>query len=217
MSEKTAKAKKVNPFHKAAYLKGAAELFQLPPDGGIEVAFAGRSNAGKSSALNTLCEQKSLCRTSKTPGRTQLINLFTIDNERRLVDLPGYGFAKVSLDVKERWQATLAQYLQQRQCLRGLVVLMDIRHPFKEVDVDMLRWAAEVGLPTHVLLSKSDKLKQGAAKSTLLKVKKELKEIHADFTVQNFSALKRQGFDVLMSRLMDWYQFDAEDDSNEQP
>ncbi len=208
MAEQPAdKAKKVNPFRQATYLKGAAELVQLPPDAGIEVAFAGRSNAGKSSALNVLCEQKSLARTSKTPGRTQLINLFTLDNERRLVDLPGYGFAKVSLDIKERWQATLSQYLQHRECLRGLVVLTDIRHPLKDVDQQMLMWAAEVGLPCHVLLNKADKLKQGAAKSTLLKVKKQLAEIHPDFTVQNFSALKRTGLDTLLQRLFEWFEY----------
>ncbi len=201
------KAKKVNPFRQATYLKGAAELVQLPPDGGIEVAFAGRSNAGKSSALNVLCEQKSLARTSKTPGRTQLINLFTLDDERRLVDLPGYGFAKVSLEIKERWQATLSQYLQHRECLRGLVVLTDIRHPLKDVDQQMLMWAAEVGLPCHVLLNKADKLKQGAAKSTLLQVKKQLAEIHPDFTVQNFSALKRTGLDTLLQRLFTWFEY----------
>lgn len=198
---------KTNPFRQARYHMGAAELVQLPPDAGIEVAFAGRSNAGKSSALNVLCEQKSLARTSKTPGRTQLINLFTLDGERRLVDLPGYGFAKVSLNIKERWQATLSQYLQQRECLKGLVVLMDIRHPLKDVDQQMLLWAAEVGLPTHVLLSKADKLKQGAAKNTLLKVRKQLVEIHPDSTVQNFSALKRTGMDQLMQRLLGWFEY----------
>ncbi|NVJ51870.1 MAG: YihA family ribosome biogenesis GTP-binding protein [Gammaproteobacteria bacterium] len=188
---------------------GAAELVQLPADAGIEVAFAGRSNAGKSSALNVLCEQKSLARTSKTPGRTQLINLFTLDHERRLVDLPGYGFAKVSLDIKERWQATLSQYLQQRECLRGLVILSDIRHPLKDVDCQMIEWAAEVGLPTHVLLSKADKLKQGAAKSTLLKVKQQLKAIDGAISAQMFSSLKRSGFDTLMAKLIDWFDYNA--------
>ncbi len=200
---------KSNPFRQAVYLKGAAELVQLPPDVGIEVAFAGRSNAGKSSALNTLCEQNGLARTSKTPGRTQLINLFTLDPDRRLVDLPGYGFAKVSLDIKQRWQETLSQYLQKRECLKGLVVLSDIRHPLKEVDVQMLNWAAEVGLSTHVLLSKSDKLKQGAAKNTLLKVRREIEQIDQSFTVQTFSSLKRQGMDVLLSRLLSWFEYDS--------
>lgn len=196
-----------NPFRQATYLKGAAELVQLPADVGIEVAFAGRSNAGKSSALNVICDQKSLARTSKTPGRTQLINLFTLDDQRRLIDLPGYGFAKVSLEIKERWQVTLSQYLQHRECLKGLIVLMDIRHPLKDVDQQMIQWAADVGLPTHVLLNKADKLKQGAAKNTLLKVKKQLKEIHPDFTAQNFSALKRTGMDTLMHRLLSWFEY----------
>ncbi|WMS86166.1 ribosome biogenesis GTP-binding protein YihA/YsxC [Pleionea litopenaei] len=200
--------KKVNPFRQAQYIMGAAELVQLPADAGIEVAFAGRSNAGKSSALNVLCEQKSLARTSKTPGRTQLINLFKLDEQRRLVDLPGYGFAKVSIDIKERWQATLSQYLQQRNCLQGLVVLMDIRHPLKDVDCQMLEWAAVAKLPTHVLLSKADKLKQGAAKSTLLKVKQQLKTIDPAFSAQTFSSLKRTGFDQLMNHLLQWFEYE---------
>ncbi|WP_144392641.1 ribosome biogenesis GTP-binding protein YihA/YsxC [Pleionea sediminis] len=202
------KDKKVNPFRQATYLKGAAELVQLPLDVGIEVAFAGRSNAGKSSVLNVLCDQNALARTSKTPGRTQLINLFTLDEERRLVDLPGYGFAKVSLEIKERWQETLSQYLQHRECLKGLVVLMDIRHPMKDVDQQMLLWAAEVGLPCHVLLNKADKLKQGAAKNTLLKIKKQVSEIHSEFTVQNFSALKRTGMDGLLQKLFGWFEYE---------
>ncbi|NVJ59145.1 MAG: YihA family ribosome biogenesis GTP-binding protein [Gammaproteobacteria bacterium] len=206
-SEKKATETKVNPFRQASYIMGAAELVQLPPDNGMEVAFAGRSNAGKSSALNVLCEQKALARTSKTPGRTQLINLFRLDDERRLVDLPGYGFAKVSIDIKERWQATLSHYLQSRECLKGLVVLTDIRHPLKEVDLQMLMWAAEEQIPTHVLLSKSDKLKQGAVKNTLLKVKKQMQEINPNSSIQAFSALKKTGLDQLIGQLKQWYQW----------
>ena len=192
-------------YQTAKYLLGAAKLAQLPPDQGIEVAFAGRSNAGKSSALNTLTQQKSLARTSKTPGRTQLINVFTLDEERRLIDLPGYGYAKVPEAMKLQWQEELSRYLQQRQCLRGLVLLMDIRHYLKDTDKDMLSWAAEVGLPVHCLLSKADKLKQGAKSKAVLQCKKAVKELHPGASVQAFSSLKREGLDQLYTVLDQWY------------
>lgn len=192
-------------YQTAKYLLGAAKLAQLPPDEGIEVAFAGRSNAGKSSALNTLTQQKSLARTSKTPGRTQLINVFTLDEDRRLIDLPGYGYAKVPEVMKLQWQEELSRYLQQRQCLRGLVLLMDIRHFLKDSDQDMLAWAAEVGLPVHCLLSKADKLKQGAKSKAVLQCKKAVKELHPTATVQAFSSLKREGLDQLYKILDEWY------------
>lgn len=118
----------INLYSKAVFLKSAARVNQLPEDSGYEVAFAGRSNAGKSSALNCLTNNKNLARTSKTPGRTQLINLFSLDEQRRLVDLPGYGYAKVAMEVKLEWQKNLAHYLEARQCLRGLILLMDVRH-----------------------------------------------------------------------------------------
>ncbi|MHC9511755.1 ribosome biogenesis GTP-binding protein YihA/YsxC [Kangiella sp. M94] len=193
-------------YHIAKYLLGAAKLAQLPPDEGVEVAFAGRSNAGKSSALNTLTQQKSLARTSKTPGRTQLINVFTLDDDRRLIDLPGYGYAKVPEAMKLQWQAELSRYLQQRQCLRGLVLLMDIRHFLKDSDQEMLAWAAEVGLPVHCLLSKSDKLKQGAKSKAVIQCKKAVKELHPNATVQAFSSLKRDGLDQLYKVLDEWYE-----------
>lgn len=192
-------------YHIAKYLLGAAKLAQLPADQGIEVAFAGRSNAGKSSALNTLTQQKSLARTSKTPGRTQLINVFTLDEDRRLIDLPGYGYAKVPEAMKLQWQAELSRYLQQRKCLRGLVLLMDIRHFLKDSDQEMLIWAAEVGLPVHCLLSKSDKLSQGAKSKAVLQCKKAVKELHPAATVQAFSSLKRAGLDQLYKVLDEWY------------
>lgn len=192
-------------YQTAKYLLGAAKLAQLPPDEGIEVAFAGRSNAGKSSALNTLTQQKSLARTSKTPGRTQLINVFTLDEQRRLIDLPGYGYAKVPEAMKLQWQEELSRYLQQRQCLRGLVLLMDIRHFLKDSDQDMLLWAAEVGLPVHCLLSKADKLKQGAKSKAVLQCKQAIKQLHPDASVQAFSSLKRDGLDQLYKVLDKWY------------
>lgn len=203
-------------YQTAKYLLGAAKLAQLPPDEGIEVAFAGRSNAGKSSALNTLTQQKSLARTSKTPGRTQLINVFTLDEDRRLIDLPGYGYAKVPEAMKLQWQEELSRYLQQRQCLRGLVLLMDIRHFLKDSDQDMLAWAAEVGLPVHCLLSKADKLKQGAKSKAVLQCKKAVKELHPTATVQAFSSLKREGLDQLYKILDEWYQPSEESEEQSQ-
>ncbi|MES9938030.1 MAG: ribosome biogenesis GTP-binding protein YihA/YsxC, partial [Sedimenticola sp.] len=146
----------MNPFyHQARFLTSAAKLNQSPADEGIEVAFAGRSNAGKSSAINTLCQQRNLARTSKTPGRTQLLNFFTLDEQRRLVDLPGYGYAKVAEKVKLQWQKELAAYLEQRQSLRGIILLVDVRHPLKEFDQQMLDWSAQIDLPVHILLTKA--------------------------------------------------------------
>jgi GTP-binding protein len=207
----------MNPYyHRAAFLKSAARLSQAPPDSGFEVAFAGRSNAGKSSALNVLCNQKSLARTSKTPGRTQLLNFFSLDNERRLVDLPGYGYAKVAESIKREWQKSLADYIQQRQCLLGLVLLMDIRHPLTEFDLQMLQWNTFHGLPTHILLTKADKLKTGAAKNTLLKVKKSLSD-RPEISVQRFSALKKQGIDECHKVLDLWFELQPEAKPGETP
>jgi GTP-binding protein len=187
----------------------AAKLSQLPADEGWEIAFAGRSNAGKSSALNCLTGQKSLARTSKTPGRTQLINFFALDEQRRLVDLPGYGYAKVALDIKQRWQQTMQEYLASRHSLRGLILLMDVRHPFKEVDIQLLEWCWHVGMPVHVLLTKADKLKRGAAQNTLLKVRREL-EAHSPpgmSSVQLFSSLKGTGLAEAYRVLDRWLEF----------
>jgi GTP-binding protein len=196
----------MNPYyHRARFLKSAASLAQSPQDSGIEVAFAGRSNAGKSSALNLLCNQKSLARTSKTPGRTQLLNYFELDEQRRLVDLPGYGYAKVSASIQRQWQGALADYIQHRECLRGLILLMDVRHPLMEFDLQMLEWNIHYGLPTHILLTKADKLKRGAAKNTLLQVSKEYRE-RPEITLQLFSALKRQGVDEAHQVLDSWFE-----------
>ncbi len=195
-------------YRQARFLTSAAKLSQTPPDIGDEVAFAGRSNAGKSSAINVLCDQKSLARISKTPGRTQLLNFFALDDERRLVDLPGYGYAKVSVSIKKDWQGSLAQYLEQRQCLRGLILMMDVRHPLKPYDRQMLEWAAHIQLPVHILLTKADKLKRGPASASLLKVRKELKEIGDDFSIQLFSSLKRQGIEEAHEVLDRWFGFE---------
>ena len=197
-----------NPFRVARYLMGAAKLDQLPPDEGIEVALAGRSNAGKSTALNAITDQKNLAKTSKTPGRTQLINLFMIDESHRLTDLPGYGFAKVSKDQKAQWQKTLSRYLQERKCLKALVVFTDIRHPLKETDKQMVQWAISANIQVHVVLSKADKLKSGARKAALLAANKRLARISEQITSQLFSATSKLGLEELIETLSAWYPFD---------
>jgi len=196
----------VSFYRQARFDMSAAKLSQLPPDEGREVAFAGRSNAGKSSAINRITGQNSLARTSKTPGRTQLINFFALDSSRRLVDLPGYGFAKVSEDIKRRWQQTMEQYLASRQSLQGLILLMDVRHPMKEVDQQLLSWCWHVGMPVHILLTKVDKLKRGQAQNTLLKIRRELETSDAAglSSVQLFSALKGTGVAEVYKVLDRW-------------
>ncbi|MAK91737.1 MULTISPECIES: ribosome biogenesis GTP-binding protein YihA/YsxC [Thalassolituus] len=192
-------------YTNAEFEKSAAKLSQCPTDIIREVAFAGRSNAGKSSALNTLTANKKLARTSKTPGRTQLINFFRLgESKLALVDLPGYGYAKVPVDKKNEWQKELETYLNRRQALCGLVLLMDIRHPLKDFDNAMLDWAAEAGMPVHILLTKSDKLKRGPAKTTLLKVKKAVADLGDLVTVQTFSSHNREGLGDLQSKLTQW-------------
>jgi GTP-binding protein len=197
-----------NPYIKANFLKSAAKVDQLPEDQGIEVAFAGRSNAGKSSALNCLTNNKQLTRTSKTPGRTQLINLFTLDESRRLVDLPGYGYAKVALETKLAWQKNLAHYLEVRQSLRGLVVVMDIRHPLKDLDQTMINWALDRELDVHILLAKADKLSKSDAKNTLNQVRKYYELADPHLTAQCFSSLKKEGVETLISALNRWYTWE---------
>ena len=196
-----------SPFYRQArFLTSAARLHQCPSDEGYEVAFAGRSNAGKSSAINAICDHKGLTKVSKTPGRTQLINFFELDEQRRLVDLPGYGYAKVSVQVKKAWQENLAEYLEKRRCLKGLILLMDVRHPLREFDLQMLEWASHMDLPTYVLLTKADKLKRGPASASLLKVKKTLKTMDGRFSAQLFSALKRTGIDEVHRVLDSWLE-----------
>ena len=191
-------------FRKAAFLQSASAIENAPTDFGSEVAFAGRSNSGKSSAINTLTHQGKLARTSRTPGRTQLINFFSLSEHQRLVDLPGYGFAKVPLAVKKKWNQQLERYLQYRESLRGLVMLMDIRHPLTEPDRQMLSWAEAASMPVHILLTKADKLKRGPAQSTLLSVREELSTQSELISVQLFSSLKRQGVDTLGRQLNNW-------------
>jgi len=195
-----------NPIETAKFLTSAAKVSQCPPDTGFEVAFAGRSNAGKSSAINTLTRQKSLARTSKTPGRTQLINFFDIDDERRIVDLPGYGYAKVPGQMKDEWGKLIDGYLRQRKCLRGLVLMMDVRRPLTDFDQQMLDWCAHTGLPAHCLLTKADKFKYGKAKSQLLATQKSLARYDGLVTAQLFSSLKKTGMEEALQRIADWLE-----------
>ncbi len=192
-------------YHMTHFVISAPDIRHLPSDEGIEVAFAGRSNAGKSSALNTLTGQKSLARTSKTPGRTQLINLFQVEEGVRLVDLPGYGYAQVPEEMKRKWQRALGEYLQMRNCLKGLVVLMDIRHPLKDLDQQMIQWAVDVGTPVLVLLTKADKLASGARKAQTTLVRNEVESFMGDIQVEAFSSLKKIGVDKLMAKLNTWF------------
>ncbi|GAA5315958.1 MAG: ribosome biogenesis GTP-binding protein YihA/YsxC [Candidatus Pelagadaptatus aseana] len=205
-------------YRQAFYTLSAPSIRQCPADSGAEVAFAGRSNAGKSSAINTLTNNSKLARTSKTPGRTQLINFFELSEQQRLVDLPGYGFAKVPLKMKQEWERNLTEYLHDRQCLKGMVLMMDCRHPMQELDVMMLNWAIEAERPVHILLTKSDKLKKGPAQSTLLAVRKHLKDAEVDdlVTAQLFSSLKKQGVETLMQVLNGWLAVDIEASDNEE-
>ncbi|MEK6749591.1 MAG: ribosome biogenesis GTP-binding protein YihA/YsxC [Pseudomonadota bacterium] len=189
-------------YHQAKFLTSCAQLLQLPPDQGAEVAFVGRSNAGKSSALNAITGQRQLARVAKLPGRTQLINLFTLDPIRRLADLPGYGYARVSDAMQRHWQNLIEGYLQRRHCLQGLVLVMDIRHALTAQDQQLLGWAAERGLPAHALLTKADKLSFGAAKNTLLQVTKEL--AGTSVTAQIFSATSYQGVAELHQQMDTW-------------
>jgi GTP-binding protein len=193
-------------YFQASFITSAAKLSQSPEDSGYEIAFAGRSNAGKSSAINTLCQQTALARTSRTPGRTQLLNFFRVDDQRRLVDLPGYGYAAVAQDIKADWQGALADYLEKRECLRGVILMMDSRHPLKDYDIQMLEWANHIEIPVHVLLTKVDKLNRKEQAISLERVDAALKEFSLDFSVQLFSSLKRWGVDEAHEKLDQWFE-----------
>jgi len=188
-------------FRQAKYLTSAFELSQLLPDKGLEIAFAGRSNAGKSSAINCLTQQKSLCKTSKTPGRTQLINFFGIDEQRKLVDLPGYGFARVPKKMRSHWDRVLSGFLLKREALKGLVIVVDIRRGISDLDqalIDMV----DPALPLHILLTKSDKLSRSAVKTEIMRAERAIK--HHQHTVSSLSTLNRQGLDQLEQRCSQW-------------
>ena len=197
-----------NPLQGAQFVLAAHRISQLPPDQGAEVAFAGRSNAGKSSALNALTNHKGLARTSKTPGRTQQMVAFSLPSpreaaaapveagaDRRLVDLPGYGYAKVPLDMREHWKQEIDAYLHRRRSLRGLVLIVDIRHPLKEFDRLMLQFCADTGLPCHVLLTKADKLSRGAGTQALAALRKQFAAEGLHASAQVFSSSAGTGVD----------------------
>lgn len=190
-------------YKSASFSTSAVGLDDCPHDSEREVAFAGRSNAGKSSAINTLTNQTRLARTSKTPGRTQLINFFTLGKGRYLVDLPGYGYAKVPLTVKDQWQKHLEMYLNERKALSGLVLLTDVRHAFKDFDLMMINWSQRSGLPIHIMLTKADKLTWGAAQNALLGARKQLQP-YPNASIQLFSSLSKTGVDSLESKLNEW-------------
>ena len=193
-----------NLYQQTTFIMGTPDSRRVPADEGIEVAFAGRSNAGKSSALNVLTEQKSLARISKAPGRTREINFFAVREAVRLVDLPGYGYAKVSKSMKVEWQRNIARYLETRQSLCGVVLLMDVRHPLKEYDQQVLSWCYSAALQTHVLLTKADKLKRGPAQAALLQTRKALERLHPEASSQLFSAHTRAGNEQLQQVLNHW-------------
>jgi len=198
----------MNPiYHQAKFINSAPRLQDAPPDQGMEIAFAGRSNAGKSSAINTLVRQTALARVSKTPGRTQLLNFFAIDDKRKLVDLPGFGYAKVPESIKKDWQKMMESYLNDRKALCGIVLVMDIRHPLTEFDWQMVEWCEHAQLPIHILLTKADKLTYGAAKNTLFKVQNDLGRVSIEVTIQLFSALKKTGIDDIHHMLDEWFKW----------
>ncbi|TCB56104.1 ribosome biogenesis GTP-binding protein YihA/YsxC [Acinetobacter terrestris] len=190
----------LNWLRQAEFLMSAPKLNLCVEDTGYEIAFAGRSNAGKSSAINALTNQKQLARASKKPGRTQMINFFSLGNpDQRLVDLPGYGYAAVPEAMKIVWQKELENYLIHRQSLQGLVLLMDIRHPLQHFDVMMLEWAYSRKLFVHVLLTKSDKLNRGPASKVLQEVQQQLRKMKLQFSIQLFSSMNKQGLEELAS------------------
>ncbi len=191
-------------YQKATFLSSVPRVSLAPPDEGYEIAFAGRSNAGKSSAINAITMQKSLARTSKTPGRTQQLNFFKLDETRRIVDLPGYGYAKVPDRVQRQWKKAMEDYFAKRRSLCGIYLVMDIRHPMSSFDRQMVEWCKYNQLSLHIALTKADKLKRGAGKNTLLQIKKSLHDANFPASVQLFSALKKVGVDEAHKVLDRW-------------
>jgi GTP-binding protein len=195
-------------FSAAKFVRSAPKTSFLPADCGYEVAFLGRSNAGKSSAINAVTQQNSLARTSKTPGRTGALNIFEFDDERRLVDVPGFGYAKVSIGVKDSWRKLINDYLLHRSCLQGVVVVMDIRHPCNDMEMNLLTWLSKAELNTHVILTKADKLGRSAKQQTLKKVALEL-AAWPNITLSLFSSKDKEGLDNLRARLLGWYKVES--------
>ena len=204
-------------YRKTRFLTSSPDLARLPKDLGIEIAFAGRSNAGKSSALNTICDQSNLAKTSKTPGRTRLINLFQVLKDFTLVDLPGYGYAKVSDSMKREWQKSMSEYLQKRMALRGLVVVMDTRHPLKDHDRLIIDWSIAANLPCLLLLTKCDNIGINKSKEIIGELKYQLSEFGGNFTLIAFSSLKKIGVEETRQVLTSWYQqFHSAQEQNEE-
>ena len=192
---------KANPFRQAQFVLSAPDPRQLPVDAGAEIAFAGRSNAGKSSALNAICDQVGLARTSKTPGRTQHFVVFAVNPDQRLVDLPGYGYAKVPEAMREQWRRAIDAYMRGRMSLRGIVLIMDSRHPLKEFDRQMLTYCRDIGRACHVLLTKADKLSRNQGAAALALVRREIKAERWPATAQLFSAFDKTGLDEARAHL----------------
>lgn len=191
-------------FPPTRFLTSAAQLSQLPPDKGSEVAFIGRSNSGKSTAINAITGIKGLARASKTPGRTQLLNFFQITEEQRLVDLPGYGYARVNDQRKEDWEAVISDYLQTRHSLKGLIITMDCRHPLKERDEFMLAWAANYQIPVYILLTKADKLTRQQSLKVLKETQQRLIMLNNSSIIQLFSATKGTGLETAQRTILNW-------------
>jgi GTP-binding protein len=200
---------KHNPFNTTHFLGDTPDGARAPHDIGAEAAFAGRSNAGKSSALNAIAGRRSLAHTSKTPGRTRQIVFFGVDDRTRLVDLPGYGYARVELRARQLWETAITRYLSTRHSLRGVVLVMDIRHPLTARDRGLLIWCRHADLAVHVLLTKCDKLNRGPAATTLLEVRRSLSGIHPRATVQLFSALRQTGLDEARQVLVEWLELEG--------
>ncbi len=191
---------------KTEFFTSAADVQSLPSDEGVEVAFAGRSNAGKSSTINQLCQQKGLARTSKTPGRTQMINFFRVAKLNKLADLPGYGYAKASQTKQRQWLALLEYYFTHRRSLKGSIIVMDIRHPLQDSDLKMIDWCIHYQCPVHILLNKADKLGRHQAQKQLISTKNCLSNDHqVPVSVQLFSATTGQGSDQAMKILKGWF------------
>ncbi len=192
-------------FTQARFLKSASSKQDFPQDSGAEIAFCGRSNAGKSSAINAICRQKNLARTSKTPGRTQLINFFKLDGDAYLVDLPGYGYAKAPRHIQQHWHKLMEIYLMNRQVLCGLVLSMDIRHPLTDIDWAMIHWSKYYQLPLYILLTKIDKVKKNQMTKTITKVSSELELNDFEFGIQLFSATKHIGIHQAQEKISAWF------------
>ena len=191
-------------FQHVRFLKSASTVRDFPEDAGAEVAFCGRSNAGKSSAINAICQQNSLARTSKTPGRTRLINFFKLGSDARLVDLPGYGYAKAPAKVQQQWQNLMQSYLVHRHALCGLILLMDIRHPLTEIDWTMIQWSEHYRLPLYILLTKADKVNRNAMMKSHTRVASDLERHGFDAGTQIFSATRRTGISQAQKKISAW-------------